>query len=352
MVDRLVELPLLAYANARSLHFIAQYRLMALASMLLPGGIRPDPQAPLQELIAEKDRLFARDIANMRQGVYPLDVLAPESPLSHAARLPHLVADGVVMSLRRALKQTAAFDDQAKAYAADLPKYYLRNFHHQTNGYLSETSAELYEHQVEMLFGGMADAMRRLVIAPMKEAFGRTDGQGLTFLELGAGTGRATRFVRLAFPQAKIVAVDLSHPYLKVAQRNLASFSRIDFLQADAAKLPFTDGQFDAVYSVFLFHELPLNVRQAVMAESRRVLKPGGFLGAVDSLQKGDRPSFDAMLKRFPTDYHEPFYPNYLQHPLPGLMAEPRGAAGADDGPGVHSDLGGLAKVCWTRKRA
>lgn len=343
MVDRWVEFPLLAYANARSLHYVAQYRLMTLASMLLPGGIRPDPMAPLQALLEEKDKLFERDVANMRQGHYPIDVLAPENPFSHAARLPQLLADGVVMSMRRALKQTEAFDDEARAYAADLPPYYMRNFHHQTNGYLSERSAELYEHQVEMLFGGMADAMRRLVIAPMKAAFGRTDGAGLTFLELGAGTGRATRFVRLAFPNAKIVALDLSHPYLKVAQRQLAEFSRIDFLQGDAAKLPFTDGQFDAVFSVFMFHEQPITVRRQVMAESRRVLKPGGFLGAVDSLQRGDRPLFDAMLKRFPADYHEPFYPNYLQNPLPGLL-------GADDGAEVLTDMGGLAKVCWTRK--
>lgn len=345
LVDRLMELPLLAWANARSLHFVAQYRLLTLASMGLPGGLKPDPLAPLQELIAEKDRLFERDIAHMRAGLYPIDVLAPENPLTHAARLPRIVADGVVMSVRRALNQTAAFDEQAKAYAVNLPKYYMRNFHHQTNGYLSETSAELYEHQVEMLFGGMADAMRRLVIPPMKATFGRTEGRGLTFLEIGAGTGRATRFLRLAFPEARIVALDLSHPYLKVAQRNLAGFSRIDYLQGDGAQLPFTDAQFDAVYSVFMFHELPLNVRQQVMAESRRVLKPGGFLGAVDSLQKGDRPAFDPLLTRFPQNYHEPFYPNYLQHPLSGMM-------GADDCAPVETELGGLAKVSWTRKRA
>jgi ubiquinone/menaquinone biosynthesis C-methylase UbiE len=345
MVDRLVDIPLMAYANARSLHYISQYQVLSLASMLLPGGVKPDPQLPIDDLVAEKDSLFQRDIANMRSGVYPVDVLAPENPVEHLARLPRIVADGLVMSVRRALNQTAAFDKEAQAYAVDLPKYYLRNFHHQTNGYLSETSAELYEHQVEMLFGGMADAMRRLVIAPMRQAFGRSDGKGLTFLELAAGTGRTTRFVKLAFPQAKIVALDLSHPYLKQAQRNLAGFSRIDYMQGDAAKLPFTDAQFDAVYSVFLFHELPLPVRQAVMAESRRVLKPGGFLGAVDSLQKGDRPAFDRVLAQFPKNYHEPFYPNYLQHPLPGLM-------GADDVADVKTDFGGLAKVCWTRKAA
>jgi ubiquinone/menaquinone biosynthesis C-methylase UbiE len=345
MVDQLVDIPLLAYANARSLHFVSQYQVLHLMSMAFPGGLKPDPPAAVVEVMAEKDRLFARDIANMRAGLYPIEVLSPENPVAHALRLPRILADGISITVRRALNQTEAFDAEAQAYAADLPRYYTRNFHYQTNGYLSEASAELYEHQVEMLFGGMADAMRRLVIAPLKAHFGRTDGKGLTFLEIGAGTGRTTRFVQLAFPAARIVALDLSHPYLKVARRNLASFPRVDFLQGDGAALPFVDGQFDAVFSVFLFHELPLPVRRAVLAESRRVLKPGGFLGALDSIQKGDRPALEPLITRFPANYHEPFYRNYLEHPLEGLVA-------ADGLSEPKTDFGGLSKVVWARKDA
>ena len=35
-------------------------------------------------------------------------------------------------------------------------KHYLQNFHFQTDGYLSEASAELYDYQVEVLFSGGA----------------------------------------------------------------------------------------------------------------------------------------------------------------------------------------------------
>jgi len=48
---------------------------------------------------------------------------------------------------------------------AGYPSYYA-NFHHQTNGYFSDLSANLYDLQVEILFGGSADAMRRRIIAP------------------------------------------------------------------------------------------------------------------------------------------------------------------------------------------
>ena len=48
------------------------------------------------------------------------------------------------------------------------PDYYLQNFHHQTDGYLSDHSAGLYDLQVEILFNGTADAMRRRVLAPLR----------------------------------------------------------------------------------------------------------------------------------------------------------------------------------------
>ncbi|MDB5101450.1 MAG: ubiquinone/menaquinone biosynthesis protein [Cyanobacteria bacterium RYN_339] len=344
MDESLMELPLLAYANARSLHFTSQYQLLMLLNLVHANGVKPDAPELFALARREKERLFERDVRNIVRGVYPVEVLAPENPVAHWWRFPAILADGLGMSIRRAQGQTEVFDEQAAGFKADVPFYYQRNFHFQTNGYLSETSAELYEHQVEMLFGGMADAMRRLVISPLKQAFAGSDGEGLVFLELGAGTGRSTRFVKLAFPKARVVALDLSAPYLQVARKRMSGFSRTDFLQGDGANLPFQDGLFDAVYSVFMFHEMPLPVRQAVMSESRRVIKPGGILAMVDSMQKGDRPDLDPLLANFSANYHEPFYQNYVRHPIPELMA----GDGFDE-PG--SDFGGLSKVVWSRRQ-
>lgn len=344
MDDGLMELPLLAYANARSLHFTSQYQLLVLLNLLHPKAIKPDAPEHFAEARREKERLFERDVRNIARGVYPLEVLAPENPVAHLGRFPRILADGMGLAMRRALGQTEVFDEQAAGFKGDVPFYYQRNFHFQTNGYLSQGSAELYEHQVEMLFGGMADAMRRLVIAPLKQAFDGSDGEGRVFLELGAGTGRSTRFVKLAFPRARVVALDLSAPYLQVARKRLAGFSRVDFLQGDGAQLPFQDGLFDAVYSVFMFHELPLPVRQRVMAESRRVTRPGGVLAAVDSMQLGDRPRIEPLLAGFPANYHEPFYQNYIRHPLPELLA----GEGFDQ---PEADFGGLSKVVWARRQ-
>jgi ubiquinone/menaquinone biosynthesis C-methylase UbiE len=63
-------------------------------------------------------------------------------------------------------------------------------------------------------------------------------------------------------------------------------------------------------------HELPTAVRRAVAAELRRVLRPGGTLIVVDSLQTGDEPAYDALLDYFPFAFHEPYYASYLAEDL------------------------------------
>ncbi len=103
---------------------------------------------------------------------------------------------------------------------------------------------------------------------------------------------------------------------MRKAQSELNRFNHHDFVEANASELLFKDETFDAVYSVFLFHELPLSERRAVLNECQRVLKPGGFHGYVDSLQLGDSPAFDRALELFPQNFHEPFFKNYIQNPM------------------------------------
>lgn len=341
-----------AYSRARSAGFFAEFFLLQSLVHLIPFATlgqlkkkqnrkvmqRPDAKA-LLAIRNDLLDLLRQDSLNIARGDYPLSVLMPESPLQHLRRLPKLFADSVAVYLRGQKNKTKDFDREAQKFLGDLPKYYRRNFHFQSNGYLSRRSAEVYDHQVDLLFKGATDAMRRLIIPQLRNRFGSTDGEGLRFLEVAAGTCRATRFVHQAFPKAKIVALDLSDPYLKVAQENLAKFPGISFIQGDAAKLPFKDGEFDAVYSVFLFHELPMDARLEVLRESVRVLKAQGFFGFVDSLQMGDKEIFSPYLKNFPLDFHEPYYRSYIMNPMEDLLAN-AGIRSIETGHGFTS------KVC------
>lgn len=313
------------YQFSRTMLFTGQLLSLPVVEFLTRGSRQEQPpdfklhfEVAFQDLL----RLLKSDARNIRLGLYPVDVLEPENPMKFWLRYPKILWDGYQVARRRDDKDHSDFKAEEKQYFEDVPEYYKRNFHFQTGGYLSEKSAELYEHQVEILFSGAADPMRRLILAPMKEHITSGDGEGLHFLEVASGTGRLTRFVKLAFPKAKITCVDLSEPYLKKARQSLGEGRGIQFMQGDAAHLPFREAQFDAVISCFLFHELPQKERQKVLAESMRVLKPGGFCGMVDSIQLGDFEELDWGIRQFPTRFHEPFYTNYIQTPMQPMFED------------------------------
>jgi len=338
----LVENGLYGFGLARSLAFLSQ-NIMLMALNEKARAQQPEFAGNFKRLIKDLSRLLKKDAENMAAGVYPPEVLMTESARDFLMRTPQILMDSIAIQRRRLSSRAHDFDREAAQYMQDVPEYFQRNYHFQTGGYLTKKSADLYEHQVEILFSGAADAMRRLILPMLKAHFPYTQGEGLHFLEVAAGTGRLTRFVKLVFPKAKVTVMDVSHPYLKKAQQNLAKFERIDFVQADAANLPFKDEQFDAVYSCFLFHELPLNERKRVLQEGLRTLKPGGFYGFVDSVQSEDKKDFEWALKQFPVDFHEPFYKNYIQNPMEGLFK----ATGFQD---VQTEIGFFSKAVGAHK--
>lgn len=313
------------YSVGRSAGFTLQAMPLPWLERIVRGEKRDVPKNYYQHLleaIPKIDKLLQQDSYYIAKGVYPLQVLKPESFFEHSQRIPKILLDTVKVAKRRHKKMAHDFKNIIKEEAQDLPDYYKRNFHFQTDGYLSDLSADLYEHQVEILFSGAADAMRRSLLAPLKQRLNSADGKGLKFLELGSGTGRMTRFMALTFPQAQITALDLSVHYNAMAKERLSEFRRVDVVTGKAEETGFQNESFDVVYSCFLFHELPLEVRAQVLKETYRLLKSEGCMGFVDSLQTGDDTELDWALEQFPKDFHEPFYRNYVQTPMGALLNE------------------------------
>jgi ubiquinone/menaquinone biosynthesis C-methylase UbiE len=202
------------------------------------------------------------------------------------------------------------------------PAYYLQNFHFQSGGWLTEDSAQRYDIQVEVLFNGSANAIRRQALVPLHEVFAGRDQRRLKLLDVGCGTGRLIDFIKQAWPRLPVVGLDMSDSYVAEARRHLRRWGWLTLLVAKAEAIPLPDASQDALTCVFLFHELPPNVRRQALAEFARVLKPGGRLVLLDSLQYGDEPDYDGMLELFPQSFHEPYYAGYLTEDFRALAAE------------------------------
>jgi ubiquinone/menaquinone biosynthesis C-methylase UbiE len=335
MSDRLSRLAIrLAYAT-RQLPRVAWYTghlyltrfLAEQASQKDREGARPkrrsDPGLNAR-LKADLVALLEHDLANIEAGIYPLPADHDGSLLTLLDRSRLFFRDLPAVNWRR--RRNATREVLNASTRGRRPDYYLQNFHFQTGGWLTEESAERYDTQVEVLFKGTANAMRRQALPPLAEVFAGRDQRNLRMIDVGCGTGRLLDFVKQAWPRLPVLGIDLSQAYVRHARRHLEGWSCVNLIVANAEAIPVEDNSCDAVTSVFMFHELPPKVRRTVIGEAARVLKPGGRLILVDSLQRGDEPAYDAMLESFPQYYHEPYYHSYIREDF-AAVARPYGLA-------------------------
>jgi len=103
---------------------------------------------------------------------------------------------------------------------------------------------------------------------------------GASVLELASGTGYWTRF--LAPAASRVLATDASAEVLQIA-RSRAANARVEFLLADAYRLPLPDGRFDAAFAGFWFSHVPHSRIPAFLAELHRVLRPGARVVFLDN---------------------------------------------------------------------
>lgn len=311
-----------AYAlgqTARVAWFAGQSALAArMAGPAVPPDLRPkDLVVPdRRTLRAELRALFAHDLANIDAGIYrlPRDLVPPPA---RALRASAAFFRDLPAVARRRRDGAGAEAFRAQPEGTDrLPRYYLQNFHFQTDGWLTEDSARLYDHQVEVLFAGAADAMRRQALVPIHRELRPLVSSARRLLDVGSGSGRFLGILKDNWPVLPVTALDLSAPYLAVARQALSDRRDVGFVVAPAEAMPFPDASQDIVTSVYLFHELPRRVRIRVLGEIARVLRPGGLLILVDSLQRGDRPHLDGLLDLFPIAFHEPYFADWTRHDL------------------------------------
>jgi malonyl-CoA O-methyltransferase len=100
--------------------------------------------------------------------------------------------------------------------------------------------------------------------------------QPTAILDLGAGTGHASRALKRRYPGAQVIAIDLSQGMLQESRRQQGWWQRFHPVAADAHKLPIRSASVDLVLSNLLLEWC--QDPDAVFAEIRRVLRPHGLL--------------------------------------------------------------------------
>ena len=284
--------------------------------------------------------VFKREMEFVEDGVYkfPYDMDPTTAPASQWNPVAvSALARANARDQREVAKRREAQKGQElrETYVADpkrYPDYYLQNFHYQTDGWLSAQSARLYDFQVECLFLGSADAMRRRALPYIADFMRNSDAKTTKHLDVASGTGRFLSFVRDNHPELQSTALELSPHYLeatrKINKRFEGKGGSLRLVEANAEEMPLEDNEFDMITNVYLFHELPRPVRVTVAKEMARVLKPGGKLFFVDSVQIGDgkdigmESAYELAIDRFPAFNHEPYYKDYSVTNLVELFEE------------------------------
>ncbi len=136
---------------------------------------------------------------------------------------------------------------------------------------------------------GIADALEHCVLR-------LNPRQGERILDLATGTGWTSRLV--ARRGSVVVGADIASDLLTAARANaIEERLDIDYQLADAERLPFADGSFDAVVSTFgvMFASRP----EKAARELARVCRPGGRLALTTWVADGNLAKMFKVMKAY-----------------------------------------------------
>ena len=147
--------------------------------------------------------------------------------------------------------------------------------------------------------GGRYDEISRSIADAIEHAVERLQpATGERVLDLATGTGWASRIVAQRFPGAVVTGVDIAEQMLDYARATAAKQQlAIEYLHGDAEKLPFGDGDLDAVVSTF--GVMFASKQEAAAAELARVVKRGGRVVLATWKDDGNIANMFGVMKQF-----------------------------------------------------
>jgi len=187
-----------------------------------------------------------------------------------------------------------------KARSADSPILRVLQSKEETKGFYNKI-ARFYDLMAERSEGPMREAGLRLLAVK----------KGERVLEIGFGTGHSLATLAKAVgPDGKVFGIDLSDQMVKLARGLLsktALLKRSQLISGDAATLPYPNESMDAVFMSFTLELFDTPEIPKVLAECKRVLKPGGRIVVVGMSKDGPD---EILIEAF--QWTHKHFPNYL----------------------------------------
>ena len=349
-------LPETSHDEAERYNFLAQLN-WHLASRVLPGveaayrgemlpefrrrhGRAPADRHEVRRVL-EQHRLYRtwsalrRNTMEMRQQA-GLSVVLPQ--------LPELVGRAASSGGSERLRLDAAV--RPPAYLTAVDHHCMPGSYHTERVAGDVSAAANYDSGLFVTTGGLlgrfADGGGHGIVAFIRQL--RPGFVPRRILDLGCGLGHNVLPLAAAFPAAEITAVDVAAPMLRYGAARAASLGvdNVEFVQADATDLAqFDDGHFDWVQSIMFLHETSLSALKRIMAESRRLVAPGGLVTHVEQPRyDAAMPHFEQSLRDWDALYNnEPFWTKLHEIDLDALLVE----AGFERSRLIHAGVHAIA---------
>jgi ubiquinone/menaquinone biosynthesis C-methylase UbiE len=270
-------------------------------------GVRVFTQSQVSSVFSEKGNAAVADyeartgekvtsIEKIREVLDPLPVVATRNRFARSSQ--EMMWDGVIETYRKRepelLEELAAYDTMGPGTVEydpnfQQPDYFAKvEFHIQPGNYHADPLAGyIYHYGTKVFFTGRNnndDVQRSAVMnAPLPK-----DGQVRRVLDLACSVGQSTTAWKERFPEAEVWGIDAGAPMVRYAHKRAVDMGLdVNFAQRLAERTGYPDSSFDVVYAFILFHEVPLHIQKAIIAEAHRVLRPGGVFIVVDFPTKG-----------------------------------------------------------------
>ena len=164
-----------------------------------------------------------------------------------------------------------------------IPGYTRHEIHQQPGGYVGNPFAgHIYHYATNVSYraANNQDERHKGYAAACPTP---ADGKVARILDIGTGIGQLAVAMKEKHPAAEVHGIDVAAPMLRYAHMRAVDLGAdVTFAQKLAENTRYPDGHFDIVVSYILFHEVTAEATKAIIAEARRILRPGGVFFPLD----------------------------------------------------------------------